>query len=547
MRMSHSRVDLFKRCPYHFEIKYIDKATELDYFESSSPLKVGNALHYGIEVDDKQKMIDYYFNMYPVLTDDLINESIKLECAFDKVMPIVRGLKIKYQEYKIEDEDFIGIVDLITDNEDGTVDIFDFKYSNNVDGYMDSQQLHIYRYYLEELGFKVNRMGYIFIPKTFIRQKKSETLNEFRKRIVDTYEKLEVQLVEIEHDDMMIIYYVNEVKKIREAIKNGFGNTIEKNPDGECFQCKFNQDYLELIKLENGEEIMLPKNIRREKKLDLTPDMWIYADSYVGKSTFIDSFDDVLFINTDGNTDNTTSPVIQVSDRSYMQGRIKKTEFGWEKFKEVVMALTSEENTYKMVAIDLLEDLYEMCRTYVFDKENIEHESDSGFGKGWDKVRTEFINEMKKLKALGYATVFISKEIRNEVNQRNGTNYTTFHPNLNAKMSNVISGIVDLTVHLEKTDDERYINLIPDQYTFGGGRFGFKKDKVELNRESFEKALKEAQQDRVDIKEKPKEELKEETKEKSPFKTDEAVEVEAENQEEQEEQPKTTTRRRRRV
>src|SRR5699024_9444950 len=125
-----------------------------------------------------------------------------------------------------------------------------------------------------------------------------------------------------------------------------------------------------------------------------------------------------------------------------------------------------------------------------------------------------------------------------EVNKLNSTSYTTFHPNLNAKMSNVISGIVDLTVHLEKTDDERYINLIPDQYTFGGGRFRFKKDKVELNRESFEKALKEAQQDRVEIKEEPKEKIKEENKEETSIKTEEAVEIEMDKHENHKEHEK---------
>ena len=33
----------------------------------------------------------------------------------------------------------------------------------------------------------------------------------------------------------------------------------------------------------------LPKNIRREKKIDERPDFWIYGDSYVGKSTFVDN------------------------------------------------------------------------------------------------------------------------------------------------------------------------------------------------------------------------------------------------------------------
>ena len=64
----------------------------------------------------------------------------------------------------------------------------------------------------------------------------------------------------------------------------------------------------------------LPKNIRREKKIDERPDFWIYGDSYVGKSTFVDKFDDLLFLNTDGNTDNTTSPVINIKDEVVKRG-----------------------------------------------------------------------------------------------------------------------------------------------------------------------------------------------------------------------------------
>ena len=166
MRMSHSRVDLFDRCPYHFKLRYIDKLTEIDEFSPSDPLKIGNAIHYGIENRSKNKMIDYYYQMYPVLTDLIINESIKLELAYDKVMPLVQNINILHQEYRIDEDDFTGIIDLITENDDGSVDIFDFKYSNNVDNYHDSLQLHIYQYYLEQQGFTVNRLGYIFIPKS---------------------------------------------------------------------------------------------------------------------------------------------------------------------------------------------------------------------------------------------------------------------------------------------------------------------------------------------------------------------------------------------
>ena len=495
MRVSHSRVDLYKRCHFHYRLKYIDKFTQLDEHKADSPLTIGNALHYGLEVGNKKQMIDYYYSQFLVKTDKIINEAIKLELAFDKVYPILRNITIKHQEYVIEEPEFKGIVDLITENDDGTVDIFDFKYSNNVDSYMDSPQLHIYQYYLEQYGFKVNKLGYIFIPKLFIRQKKNEDLDQFRKRLVETYKEKQVQLVEIPKDEMQIVYFFNDAKSIQIDFSKDY-KELERNINDSCFACKYGEDYLEII--EEDDEIMaLPKNEKRELKLDLKPDFWIYADSYVGKSTFVDSFDDVLFINTDGNTDNTTSPVVSVRDHVTRKGRIEETQYGWEDFKNTVTDLGVEENTFQAVAIDLVEDLYELCRTYVFNKNNIEHESDSGFGKGWDLVKKEFVDTMKRLKALKYQLIFISKENRKEIKERSGASYTTFSPNLQEKQSNILSGIVDLTIHAEKDGEKRYINLITDEHTFGGGRFDFKVKTCELNRKSFEQALKDAQKDRV--------------------------------------------------
>ena len=222
----------------------------------------------------------------------------------------------------------------------------------------------------------------------------------------------------------------------------------------------------------------------------------------------------------------------------------------WEDFKNTVTDLGVEENTFQAVAIDLVEDLYELCRTYVFNKNNIEHESDSGFGKGWDLVKKEFVDTMKRLKALKYQLIFISKENRKEIKERSGASYTTFSPNLQEKQSNILSGIVDLTIHAEKDGEKRYINLITDEHTFGGGRFDFKVKTCELNRKSFEQALKDAQKDRVvkpsntpvepedqKVVKEPEEVLNEQDNASEQFEENEEVKAE----------PQTKTRRRRRA
>lgn len=239
----------------------------------------------------------------------------------------------------------------------------------------------------------------------------------------------------------------------------------------------------------------LPKNEKRQRVIDTTPDLWIYADSYVGKSTFVDKFDNVLFINTDGNTDNTESPFILIRDEKSMTGRVLKTKYGWDTFLEVIDGLETQENTFETVAIDLVEDLRELCRTYIFKKYDWEHESDGSFGKGWQMVTTEFNNAIKRLKSLGYRIVFISKEKREEIKLKNNTTRTTFEPNIDGKTANILSGTVDLTVRaFVNNEGARKLQLKKVSNEFGGGRFNFKRDVINLDINEFKEALIEAQE-----------------------------------------------------
>ena len=263
---------------------------------------------------------------------------------------------------------------------------------------------------------------------------------------------------------------------------------FSKNISTDCKFCEYQ------IFCERGIEYMnLPVNKRRERTIDINPDMWIYADSYVGKSTFVDQCDDLVFLNTDGNTDNTTSPVIRIADEVTTVGRVTNRKFAWEVFLETISELEKKDNGFKRVCIDLVEDLKEHCRLYVFDKNGIQHESDSGFGKGWDLVRTEFFTAIKRLKNLGYQVIYISKEVVSEINLKNGTKLTSISPNIQDKFANVLAGTVDLTVRAYMDGEARYLQLEKKENVFGGGRFDFKEKKIPLDMKDFTRALQDAQ------------------------------------------------------
>lgn len=526
MQFSYSRVDLFKRCPYHFKLRYIDRLTELPNYEANSPLIVGHALHTGIE-KGKKAMLKEFYNAFPLVTNDVINEAIKLEHNLEKAKEWLSDFNNSFSftggyvfihEYEINKPEFIGFVDLIVKRK-GTNDIaiIDFKYSNAIEKYKESPQLQIYKYYLEQEGYNVIAMGYLFLPKTSIRQKKDEDLIQFRKRLNVTMRKLKTTCLKIEPQEMEIIYFLNECKEIKEAIQEKTFNWI-KNPNDECFACnpRFAPEYLEQLRDDKGELIMtLPKNIRREKKIDERPDFWIYGDSYVGKSTFVDKFDDLLFLNTDGNTDNTTSPVINIKDEVVKEGRITKRTFAWEQFLNVVSELETDKNSgFKAIAIDLFEDLREHCRIYVFDKNGWEHESDGGYGKGWAMVKTEFNNAIKRLKNLGYQIIYISKEVKSETTLKGGAVRTNFIPNIDDKTANFTTGTVDLTIRaFMNSDGVRLLQLSKQRNVFGGGRFNFLNDTCELSKDEFIQELINAQKAshaKITAKIKPiKEEIKE--------------------------------------
>jgi RecB family exonuclease len=481
LQFSHSRIETFKSCLYKYKLRYIDKLQTVPDQAADNALYLGTALHKGIETD-VTTAIREYFNNYYVITDQQINEAIKLEYLIPKVKEVLQDVNIYAQEFRISSNRFIGYADLITKNKDGTVDIFDFKYSNNIQNYLESDQLHIYKYFLEQQGFKVDKLGFIFIPKISIKEKKTEDIYQFRKRLVAELETAQIQLIPIK-------YNKNKVGKFFNNIINTYEITgYTKNPTRLCDWC----DY-KLLCMKGENYMILPENKRREKKIDTNPDMWLYGASYAGKSTFVDQFDNLLFLNTDGNTDNTTSPVIRIKDEVTQEGRLTKRKFAWQVFTEAVAELEKKDNSFKRVALDLVEDLYEDCRLYMYDKLGIQHEQDAGYGKGWDMVRTEFLSNIKRLKNCGYQIIYISKEVTSEIIKKNGDKITTIKPNIPDKVANVLAGTVDLTARVVADGDNRYLSFKNSPFIFGGGRFNFGVNQIELNKKKFIETLKNVQ------------------------------------------------------
>lgn len=477
-------------------MRYLHRISTIPPTEPDNPLILGQAVHTGIEKSLEEAIREYCFS-FPIITDEHINEIIK----FETVIPLARtaippGGKF---EVEIKDDDFHGFVDYlvpvemdlqgkdeICDNckqcdscswsysgrcpkgkfsipSDNLLDLYDFKYSNNVSGYKQSNQLHLYKYFWERNnpGKKIRNMYFLFIPKVSIRQKKTETLLDFRQRLKEELAKVEVKTVQIGFNPEKVIEFLFGIKAVNEE--------IDFPPERSylCRYCEF-QEYCE----KGWSYFMkLPENKRRNIEAVEKRVLWIYGVPFCGKTTFANSFPDPLMLNTDGNIKFVDAPYIRIKDEIKVEGRQTKRTLAWDVFKDTISELEKKGNTFKTIIVDLLEDLYEHCRLYMYQQMGISHESDDSF-RAWDKVRGEFLNTLKRLMNLDYENIILisHEDTSKDITRKGGDKITAIKPDLQDKVANKVAGMVDVVARIVADGETRTFSFKSNEVIFGGGR-----------------------------------------------------------------------------
>lgn len=528
MQISHSRVECFEGCPFRYKLRYMDKYETLKPDNADNPLFLGTALHTGIE-KDADTAIKEYFAQYPIITDEHINEAIKLAYQIPKVKSI---LPQGEYEVQIQDEDFIGFIDLLVpvsgeeifDEVGNSVieptvyDLYDFKYSNNIYHYKESPQLHLYKYYFEKThpGSKIRNMKFVIVPKVSIRQKKTESLSEFRQRLDEELKKTEIKFLNIDYDPEYIINFLTKTKRMLEE------TDFEKNESWLCGWC----EYQEYCKKGYDYFMNLPENKRRNIEKINKKTIWLYGSPFSGKTTFANKFPDPLMLNTDGNIKFVDAPFIAIKDEVKVTGRMTQRKFAWEVFKEAIAELEKKENDFKTIIVDLLEDTYEHCRLYMYDQMGITHESDDSF-RAWDKVRTEFLSTLKRLMNLDYENIILisHEDASKDITKRSGDKITAIKPNLQEKAANKVAGMVDMVARIIADDNKRTLSFKSDEVVFGGGRLTTSVNEIDLDYDTFLEVYEEANKAAVaNLKGEEKKEEKTTTIRRKTKVTDEEVE-----------------------
>ena len=458
-----STAECFENCPARFDFRYRQGLDVLPTDDPSNPLKLGTAIHRGIETDLETAVKEYLMS-YTVIDDRHINEVIKMEYLIPKMKELLpEGL----HEVNFSSDVYEGTMDLIvpcTKHDaglpHGLFDLYDFKYSNNIDHYMQSRQLHVYKYMFERItGKRIRKMYFVFVPKVQIRQKKTETLQEFRQRILAELEESQVQIKEVEYNPSKVQDFMETCMKV------GLTKDFKKNQSYLCDWCEYN-GYCQ-----KGKDFMLlPSAERRQVGQTTKRKLWIYGGAFSGKTTFMDKAPAPLNLNTDGNIQFVTMQYLPIKDT--MEGRQKV--LAWKNFKDAIDELerTAGQNGFKTIIVDLLEDTYESCRLFMYDKLGITHESDDSF-RAWDKVRTEFLSTIRKLMNLDYENIVLisHEDSSKDITKKSGDKITSIKPNIADKVANKVAGMVDIVARVVAEDDgTRTLNFKSDEVVFGGGR-----------------------------------------------------------------------------
>ena len=449
-------------------MRYLDGIKTDSPTEPDNALILGQAVHTGIEKSLEEALEEYAFS-YPIITDEHINEMMKLEV----VIPLAKAAIPPGGEFEVEisDEDFHGFIDYLvpaTIFERGvelpdTYDLYDFKYSNNVSGYKRSGQLHEYKYFFERNnpGKRIRNMYFVFVPKVTIRQKKTETLQEFRERLKSELAKVEVKIVQIEFNYNKVIDFLFGIKAVNEEAEF---------PQEKTYLCRY-CEFQEFCEKGWNYFMKLPENKRRNIEAVEKRVIWIYGVPFCGKTTFANAFPDPLMLNTDGNIKFVDAPFIHIKDEVKVEGRQTKRTLAWEVFKDVISELEKKDNDFKTIVVDLLEDLYEHCRLYMYQQMGISHESDDSF-RAWDKVRGEFLNTLKRLMNLNYENIILisHEDTSKDITRKGGDKITSIKPNLQEKVANKVAGMVDVVARIVADGDVRTFNFKSNEVIFGGGR-----------------------------------------------------------------------------
>lgn len=209
----------------------------------------------------------------------------------------------------------------------------------------------------------------------------------------------------------------------------------------------------------------------------------IYGAPKTGKSTLASQFDHPIFLATEAGLNSLETFNVAIDS--------------WDKFLEVCGEIAQGKHEFKTVVVDTVDNLFSMCSAYICKKNNIQHESELDWGKGWRLVKEEFARAITKLSLLPYGLLLISHAEPEEIKTRTGT-ITKWRPTMPRQAKEKVLPMCDFiffcTIETGSEGERRFVCTKPSENWDGGDRTGKLPPKINMSyadiKKEFDKAIK---------------------------------------------------------
>jgi hypothetical protein len=197
----------------------------------------------------------------------------------------------------------------------------------------------------------------------------------------------------------------------------------------------------------------------------------LYGREKIGKTTMAASFPDAIFFATEPGTKG-----LEVYELNAENGGVKD----WSILREGIDLLEGTDR-FKTVVIDTADRAYELCAKYICGKLGIDHQSldktgkQDRSGRGWQMVRTEFMEQINRIVQSGRGIVFTSHSKEALIQSRSGDEYTRIQPTMTGQARGVIEPLADLFIYCEymkntEGETKRIMITEGDELVCAGGR-----------------------------------------------------------------------------
>jgi len=164
---------------------------------------------------------------------------------------------------------------------------------------------------------------------------------------------------------------------------------------------------------------------------------FIYGPPKIGKTTVACSWPKpmVFACETRGIA---VKKVMTAKIRNWSQFRGSITKFSKKKYR----------NKYQTIVIDTVSLAFKYCLDWCCETYGFEHPSDEGWGKGWEKLNNEFLEQILRLFDTGKSIIFVAHSIDKEVKGDWGSTTKT-EAQLPGPARKILLPIVDVILYMK--------------------------------------------------------------------------------------------------